>query len=268
MKLFGGALWRGPLGVLLLYCSSLGVAGELSENDRHFWEEWNEALSQFVRRELAVPDPWESFNRKIFVFNDYADSYVLKPVAKGYQLITPDPVEQGISNVFSNLFEVTTIANDLLQFKLAQAASDTGRLLLNSTVGLAGLFDVATSIGLEKHNEDFGQTMGYWGIGTGPYLVVPLLGSYTLRDGVGGYIDVYTDVVSDIDHIPTRNVLWALRTIDKRASLLAAEELITGDRYTFIRDAYLQRRHYLVKDGVIEDSFGEEDFEESWDDEL
>ena len=128
-------------------------------------------------------DPWEGLNRKIFAFNDTLDKYALKPIAEGYQWITPDPVEDGVSNVFSNLWELTTIANDLLQFKFGQAASDTGRFLVNSTVGLLGIFDVASHMGLEKHQEDFGQTLGYWGVEPGPYIVAPLFGSFTLRDG-------------------------------------------------------------------------------------
>ncbi|ARN76431.1 hypothetical protein BST96_14905 [Oceanicoccus sagamiensis] len=237
------------------------------EDDRRFWDVWNAYIVELVEQELSTPDPWEPLNRKIFAFNDFADRYALTPVAKGYQWITPDPVEAGIGNMFSNLLEVTTILNDLLQLKFGQAASDTGRFLLNSTVGLLGLFDVATPIGLEKHEEDFGQTLGYWGVGPGPYIVVPIFGSYTVRDGLGAYIDTYSDYVTNIDHIPTRNQLWLMRNIDKRAGLFAAEELITGDRYAFIRDAYLQRREYLVNDGVVVDSFGEEDWDDDWDEE-
>ena len=151
------------------------------EESLRFWEEWNAVIAELIRRELEAPDPWESWNRKVYAFNDFADRIALRPVAKAYQWVTPAPVEQGIGNMFANLRDINTIINGLLQFKLAQAASDTGRVLLNSTVGLAGLFDVATPIGLKKHNEDFGQTLGYWGVGSGPYLVVPFLGSYTLQ---------------------------------------------------------------------------------------
>ncbi len=211
------------------------------------------------------PDPWEGFNRKVFAFNEGADRWVLKPLAKGYQKVTPSMVETGISNAFANLGELNTIANDLLQLKLGQAVSDTTRFLVNTTVGLLGLFDVASAMGLEKHEEDFGQTLGYWGVNSGPYVMVPLLGPYTVRDGFGRIVDAQVDYVTNLDHVPTRNQLIALRVIDTRASLIKAEELITGDRYTFIRDAYLQRREYLVKDGVVEDDFGEEDYEEDYD---
>jgi phospholipid-binding lipoprotein MlaA len=215
---------------------------------------------------MSERDPWEGFNRAIFSFNEQADKYVLKPIAQGYQWVTPDPVEDGVTNVFSNLWELTTIANDLLQFKFVQAAEDTGRFLLNTTVGLLGIFDVASHVGLEKNQEDFGQTLGAWGVSSGPYIVVPLLGPYTVRDGFGRIVDgVTTDYVANLDHVPTRNELQGLRVIDSRAGLLEAEKLITGDRYTFIRDAYLQRRDFLVNDGPLEDSFGDDDFDESWD---
>ncbi len=257
---------------LLLLLSTVATAEAQTpqeDGDARFWEVWNAYIVELVEQELSTPDPWEPLNRKIFAFNDFADRYALTPVAKTYQFITPDPLEAGIGNMFSNLFEITTILNDLLQLKFGQAASDAGRFLLNSTVGLLGLFDVATPVGLEKHEEDFGQTLGYWGMGSGPYIVVPIIGSYTLRDGVGAYVDSYSDYVTDLNHIPTRNQLWLMRNIDNRARLFAAEELIAGDRYTFIRDAYLQRREYLVNDGVVVDSFGEEDWddEDDWDEE-
>ena len=262
-----------PLLLSLLLLLSTAATAEAQtpqeDGDARFWEVWNAYIVELVEQELSTPDPWEPLNRKIFAFNDFADRYALTPVAKTYQFITPDPLEAGIGNMFSNLFEITTILNDLLQLKFGQAASDAGRFLLNSTVGLLGLFDVATPVGLEKHEEDFGQTLGYWGMGSGPYIVVPIIGSYTLRDGVGAYIDSYSDYVTDLNHIPTRNQLWLMRNIDNRARLFAAEELITGDRYTFIRDAYLQRREYLVNDGVVVDSFGEEDWDDEgdWDEE-
>lgn len=235
--------------------------------DLVFWEQWNAYIAELIRDSLETPDPWEGWNRKVYAFNDVADRYALKPVAKGYRYITPDPVEIGISNVFANLFEIRTIANDLLQFKLLQAASDTGRFVINTTLGLVGIFDVATVIGLERHREDFGQTLGYWGVGSGPYLVLPLLGSNTVRDSFAMIPDSYLDLIpEEVDHVRTRNQLMVTRLISGRAALFTAEELITGDRYTFIRDAYLQRREFLVNDGAVEDSFGEEDFDESWGD--
>lgn len=208
-------------------------------------------------------DPLESINRKIFIFNDTADKYVLKPMAKGYEVITPGPIGDGISNVFGNLRDVITIVNDVLQFKFVDAASDTGRVIVNSTIGIGGIFDVASAMGLDKNQEDFGQTLGKWGVGQGPYLMVPFFGPYTIRSGVGALVDGQVDVVvTEIDHVPTRNSTWAFRTIVDRADLLAAEELITGDRYTFIRDAYMQRRQAAAIDGTVEDNFGDEDFDE------
>lgn len=246
--------------------SATGSAA-MAEEDQAFWEQWNAYVADLIRGSLETPDPWEGWNRKVFAFNDVVDRYALKPVTKGYRFITPDPLEAGISNAFANLFEIRTIANDILQLKLLQAVSDTGRFVVNSTLGLVGLFDVATVIGLEKHQEDFGQTLGYWGVGSGPYLVLPLLGPNTLRDGIGRFPDSYLDVIpEEVDHVPTRNQLMATRLISARAALFTAEELITGDRYTFIRDAYLQRREFMVKDGVVEDTFGDEDFDESWGD--
>ncbi|MDB6060447.1 MAG: rane protein [Verrucomicrobiaceae bacterium] len=206
------------------------------------------------------PDPWEGFNRKIYAFNDVADRYLLKPVAKGYDTITPQFLEDGIHNIFSNVGEVGNVLNSLLQAKFKHSAEDTGRLLINSTVGLLGFFDVASKIGLEVHEEDFGQTLGYWGVKSGPYVVIPLLGPRTVRDAFGSVPDAYTDPIPYvIDYVPTRNEVLGARVIDTRASLLNAEELVTGDRYIFLRDAYLQRRQFLVNDGVVSDSFGEDE---------
>lgn len=246
---------------------------EVMGEENTFWRSWFEFVHDVpdyfpvALEKIQERDPLEPLNRKIFAFNDVADRYVLTPVAKSYQWVTPDPVEKGVSNVFSNLLEVTTIANDILQLKGIKAIEDTGRFFINSTVGVLGIFDVASHMGLLKNKEDLGQTLGYWGVGSGPYVVVPLLGSYTFRSGLGAFGDVNTDLLNYVDHIPTRNQSWALRTVDTRKSLFAAEKLITGDRYTFIRDAYLQRRESLVLDGAIqEDSFGEEDFDD-WADE-
>jgi phospholipid-binding lipoprotein MlaA len=216
-------------------------------------------------RERNPADPWEGVNRRIFIFNDYADRYLLRPVAKGYDRVTPDPLQQGITNVFNNLGEVSNLVNNLLQGKVVASANNGGRFLINSTVGILGIFDIAARWGMQPNDEDFGQTLGRWGVGPGPYLVVPLLGPRTLRDAFAGAAESYTDPVSQgVDHIPTRNQVTALRVVDLRAQLLAADELMTGDRYIFLRDAYLQRRHFLVNDGEIEDAFGDDDFD-LWD---
>jgi phospholipid-binding lipoprotein MlaA len=207
-------------------------------------------------------DPWEGMNRKVFAFNETVDRYFLKPVAKGYQWVTPEPVDKGITNVFNNLFEVINVINDLLQFKLGNAANDSGRFLINSTIGLAGVFDVATRMGLERNEEDYGQTFAEWGMNSGPYLVLPLLGPSTPRDAIGLVPEFLTHPISYVDHVPTRNTLRGIEAIDTRADLLEAEKLIEGDRYVFIRDAYLQRREFLINDGDVTDSFGEDDFGE------
>jgi phospholipid-binding lipoprotein MlaA len=197
-------------------------------------------------------DPLEPFNRGVYAFNDAVDNMVLKPLATGYQAVLPPFVRTGVANFFSNLDDVTVILNGILQLKIVQALSDTGRFLINSTIGILGLFDVATHFGLEKHNEDFGQTLGYWGIGSGPYLVLPILGPSSFRDGIGRLVDSKTDIVWREDHIRTRNQFAGTRAISNRAHLLDSEKVIDTaaiDRYAFIRDAYLQRRRNLVHDG-------------------
>jgi phospholipid-binding lipoprotein MlaA len=207
------------------------------------------------------PDPWEPVNRKIFAFNDFLDRYFLKPVAKGYETITPQFVEDGVHHMYSNVGEVGNILNSLLQAKFKNTAESGGRLVVNSTIGLLGFFDVASKMGLQQHEEDFGQTLGYWGVHAGPYIVVPFLGSRTLRDGFGSVADAYSDPIPyAIDYVPTRNEILGGRVIDTRAQLLKAEELISGDRYIFIRDAYLQRRQFLIDDGAVKDTFGDDDF--------
>lgn len=215
--------------------------------------------------ETADYDPWEGINRPIHSFNDTMDSWVLKPVAKGYKAVTPDPVETGVSNIFGNLFEVRNIFNDLLQWKWKQAGNDTGRFLINSTIGLAGFFDVARHMNLpESDGEDFGQTLAVWGVGDGPYLVLPLLGPSNLRDGAGIPVDFATGLDGYIDDVPTRNATVAFRYVVDRAELLNAEAFVSGDRYTFFREAYRQRRDYLINDGLIEDDF--DDFGDFGDD--
>ncbi|ODS23004.1 hypothetical protein AB835_11165 [Candidatus Endobugula sertula] len=196
----------------------------------------------------------------MYSFNNTLDTYFLKPVSQGYRYVTPDFVETGISNLFSNLGEMSNIFNAALQGKGERVAHYTGRFLFNSTIGLGGLFDVADAIGIEKINgEDFGQTLGTWGVESGPYLVLPFLGPSTIRDGFSIPVNTYTDPVTYIDHVPTRNRVLFVKTVDTRAKLLKVEELISGDRYLFMRDAYLQRREFLINDGEVQDTFGEEE---------
>lgn len=197
-------------------------------------------------------DPLESLNRGIYTFNDGLDTVLVKPAAEIYQGVVPPVARTGVSNVFSNLNDVIVALNNLLQGKFAEGVSDVGRVLLNTTAGLFGLFDIATVAGLEKHNEDFGQTLGYWGIGNGPYLVLPLLGPSTLRDTVGRVGDYKADPVTYIDPTHDRNAAQGLRIISRRADLLNASRLLEVaaiDEYAFVRDAYLQRRRNLIYDG-------------------
>ncbi|WP_286239210.1 MlaA family lipoprotein [Neptuniibacter halophilus] len=197
-------------------------------------------------------DPWEGFNRTMFSFNDGLDTYALKPLAKGYKAVMPEPAEKGVNNFFENLADIGTMINNLLQGKFNDAGQDLGRVAFNTTFGLAGLIDVATPMGIPKHDEDFGQTFGYWGMESGPYLVLPFFGPSSVRDGIGLIPDTYTDPVYHVGENGDRNALYVVRVIDKRAQLLESEKLISGDKYTFIRDAYLQKRAYEIADGNIE----------------
>lgn len=186
----------------------------------------------------------------MYRFNDTLDKAVLKPVAKGYRAVLPDPAQKMIHNFFSNIDDIFVTCNDLLQLKFRQAASDFTRVWVNSTFGIFGLFNVAHT--LEKHNEDFGQTLGYWGVESGPYLVLPFLGPSSVRDGAGLAVDSYYGVIENLDDVPVRNTLYATSKIEQRAQLLDTEHILddsTMDRYSFIRDAYLMYRRSQVYDG-------------------
>ncbi len=196
-------------------------------------------------------DPLEPLNRGIYKFNDTVDKAIAKPVAKAYKAVIPDPAKDMVRNFFSNLDDVVVMANNLLQLKFAQAASDSSRIVFNSTFGIFGLFNFASH--LEKHNEDFGQTLGHWGVGNGPYIVLPFFGPSTVRDSAGLVADGQLGMIRRIDHIPTRNQAYLTEKINQRAGLLDQENVLDEaaaiDRYAFIRDAYLQRRLSLVHDG-------------------
>lgn len=197
-------------------------------------------------------DPIEGFNRAMYGFNEAVDAAVIKPVAQGYDYVLPAPVRTGVTNFFGNIADLFIGVNNLLQGKPDQAVSDLGRVLINSTVGILGLFDVATPAGLEKHEEDFGQTFGRWGVGNGAYVVLPIFGPRTVRDTAGLVLDMAADPVANVNHVPTRNALLALRLVDTRADLLPADKVIEEaalDKYSYVRDGYLQRRRSLVYDG-------------------
>ncbi|MDO6747706.1 MlaA family lipoprotein [Gilvimarinus sp. 1_MG-2023] len=202
-------------------------------------------------------DPWEGFNRAIFAFNDVADTYVVRPVAVGYETITPEPVQLGVGNFFGNLKEVPNVFNSILQGKFGRAGKDTGRFLINTTLGVAGLFDVASHMGIPRtEGEDFGQTLAKWGVPNGPYLMLPVLGPRTLRDAAGMPIDWVTDPKTYVGHTRTSYEIKAIELLDTRAGLLSLEQDIGSDKYALYRDIYLQRREYLINDGEVEDSFG------------
>jgi phospholipid-binding lipoprotein MlaA len=197
-------------------------------------------------------DPLEGYNRAMFAVNEGIDKVVLKPVAQGYEAAVPLPGRVGVSNFISNLNEIVVIVNNLLQGKPADALSDTGRLLVNSTLGIGGLFDVASEMGLQKHEEDFGQTLGRWGWQESSYFVLPLMGPRTVRDTLGFGVDVATSVVLDVEDVGARNTLIGLFVVSNRAALLPVDKVIeqaATDKYAYVRDAYLQRRRSLIFDG-------------------
>ena len=200
-------------------------------------------------------DPLEPMNRGIYKFNDTVDKAAIKPVAGAYKAVVPSPVRTGVNNFFNNLGTVVTLINNLLQFKLDKAMTDAGRLAINSTFGIAGLIDVASMDGVEKNNEDFGQTMAYWGWENSTYVVLPLLGPSTLRDTGGLVVDsAFFDPLYYVDDVPTRNSALALKFLDRRSQYLPASDLLDEaalDPYAFMRDAYLQRRNNQVHDGEV-----------------
>tara|TARA_R110002110_G_scaffold415561_1_gene650721 strand:- start:14625 stop:15362 length:738 start_codon:yes stop_codon:yes gene_type:complete len=213
--------------------------------------------------EVSNLDPWEPMNRKLFAFNEFLDDLVLRPVAVGYRFVMPDFAERGVSNFIDNIYQLNSVFNSLLQGELEGAAQSGSRFVVNSTLGLVGLFDVATPMGIDYHRADFGQTLAVWGFESGPYVMVPLLGPRTVRSGVGYLFDTYTSIPAYVDNREAAWTFWTVEVVDYRASLLKTEDLITGDRYIFLRDAYIQSRENFVRGGVVEDSFS--DFEASGD---
>jgi phospholipid-binding lipoprotein MlaA len=194
----------------------------------------------------------QAFNHDAYEFNKSIDSGVIKPLAKVYKQITPEFLDTGISNVFSNLKDVPNALNALLQLKFEDAASDTGRFMVNSSIGLAGFFDVATKIKLQKHHEDFGQTLAIWGVPAGEYIMLPVLGPSTVRDSAGKMVDIVTNPYFFFEN---SLAYYAVDTVDKRAALLATESLLndlSDDDYSSLRDAWLQKRQYLIKDGKLD----------------
>ncbi|MFZ2852922.1 MAG: VacJ family lipoprotein [Rhodocyclaceae bacterium] len=196
-------------------------------------------------------DPYEGFNRAMFVVNEGID-VVVKPVAEGYDAAAPLPVKAAVGNFFGNIWDAWTAVNNLAQGKGEQGLSDIGRVLINTTIGIGGAFDIASEMGLEKHAEDFGQTLAVWGVDDGPYFYWPIIGPRTTRDTLGWGVDTYIDPVWGVSDIPVRNTLVGVRFVDVRASLLASDKVVEEaafDKYNYIRDAYLQHRRSEVYDG-------------------
>ena len=223
--------------IILVMVVMLGACATTQQNER-----------------VARIDPLEPMNRAVFTFNENLDQYLVKPAAEAYKFVMPDAVRRGVTNFFSNIGDIFVAANNLLQGKPKEATSDIGRFLVNSTIGILGLFDVATDIGLEKHKEDFGQTLGVWGLSDGPYVVLPLFGPSTVRDTAGLVVDLKTDFVMNTNQLNSdeRLGVTAVRVLDRRANLLDAGQLLEDaafDKYSFVRDGYIQRRRSQVYDG-------------------
>jgi phospholipid-binding lipoprotein MlaA len=214
-----------------------------------------------AQEKINQNDPWEGWNRGAYAFNDTLDKAIIKPVAKGYLWITPDAVNKGVTNFFSNMNDIGVTINDFLQFKLAQGGMDASRFLINTTVGIAGFFDVAKMIDLPKHNEDFGQTLGYWGVPSGNYLVLPFFGSSSPREAAGLVGDALFNPLTYTFIAPGAAAVSAAATgakavdvTDTRADLMTTEKIVdeaSVDRYDFIKNSYQQRRKYLVNDGNV-----------------
>ena len=217
-------------------------------------------VSESFQVEANPADPWQGVNRRIFDFNAGVDRFTVKPAAKAYETVVPGLLRQGVGNFFDNLANPLTGTNNFLQAKFKQGAQDFLRFGVNLTLGLLGCFDVASRLDIPQHDEDFGQTLGYWGVPSGPYVMLPFFGPSTVRDALVIPLDRYFSVSRYIDHVPTRNTGMGLSLMDTRVELLEYEALIVGDAYVFVRDAYLQRREFAVKDGQVEDPFLDDDW--------
>ena len=202
-------------------------------------------------------DPWMRLNQHFFAVNDYFDQLLVRPIALTYTNVTPRFFQVGVGNVFDNLQDVNVAINDFLQFKIEDGLSDSGRIIVNSTIGIGGILDVATSMGLYRNEEDFGQTLGVWGVDAGPYVFLPVFGASNLRDSVGMIVDALFNPIRYIENIESRYALYLTDELDFRSSLLAYDELIIGDRYLFVREAYIQNREYVVNDGEVINEFGD-----------
>ena len=202
-----------------------------------------------------VNDPFEEFNRKTFEFNENVDEKILKPVAKFYSNFPPK-IKNGVTNFFNNLEDVETSINQVLQGKPKKSINDISRFIINSTIGLAGFIDVASKIGLERHEEDFGQTLAVWGVGSGPYIMLPGLGPSTLRDTLSRPVSSFSSITFHMTDTDVNLTLKTIDAIETRERLLDVESLLSGDKYSFVKDAYIQSINYEIKDGInVEDDF-------------
>tara|TARA_Y100001968_G_scaffold314047_1_gene338947 strand:+ start:296 stop:994 length:699 start_codon:yes stop_codon:yes gene_type:complete len=202
-----------------------------------------------------INDPYENLNRKTYQFNENLDEKIAKPIAEIYSKFPP-PIKNGVTNFFNNLEEVDTFINQLLQGKPKESLNDLTRFIINSTIGLAGFIDVASKIGLERHEEDFGQTLGVWGVGQGPYIMLPILGPSTFRDTLSRPVSSFLSVTFHMTETDVNIVLKSIDAIETREKLLEVESLLSGDKYSFVKDAYIQSINYEVKDGIdVEDDF-------------
>tara|TARA_B100000073_G_scaffold189268_1_gene156724 strand:- start:691 stop:1389 length:699 start_codon:yes stop_codon:yes gene_type:complete len=196
-----------------------------------------------------INDPYENLNRKTYQFNENLDEKIAKPIAEIYSKFPP-PIKSGVTNFFNNLEEVDTFINQLLQGKPKESLNDLTRFIINSTIGLAGFIDVASKIGLERHEEDFGQTLGVWGVGQGPYIMLPVLGPSTLRDTLSRPVSSFLSVTFHMTEADVNIALKSIDAIETRERLLEVESLLSGDKYSFVKDAYIQSINYEVKDGI------------------
>lgn len=212
-------------------------------------------------------DPYESFNRSMYSFNKGVDKVVLRPVAVAYDSVVPSVVDARIDNAISNFSDIRNFLNSVLQAKFGYAGISMGRLLINSTLGIGGLFDPAKAMGLEQHKEDFGQTLAHWGVGSGPYLMLPFLGPSTLRDTLAKPVPVDVSYKDVIDHVPTRNTSYGLDAINTRQDLFKIDAILADsvDEYAYVRDAYLQYREFHVYDGNPPKKVAEEDCDPEYD---
>ena len=217
----------------------------------------NSIVSNSAWAQAVSYDPWMELNQHIFAVNDYFDQRLVRPIAFTYSSITPRAFQVGVGNFFDNLQDVNIAINDFLQLKIQEGLSDSSRVIINSTMGIGGLMDVATNLGFDRNEEDFGQTLGAWGIETGPYLFLPIFGASNLRDSAGLMVDAVFNPIRFLQNLEARYSLYLVDELDFRSSLLAYDELIIGDRYLFVREAYVQNREYVVHDGEVADEFGD-----------